>query len=156
MYRGWGEFNDRLERMIAPLDADQLSLQAAPELWSVRILASHIVGARAWWFNWWMEEGGTELADLLDYDEGEESKTRDALAIVGQLRCTWSILESRLEAWTDADLAKEFQRREPNAAGERPWRSRQWIIWHLVEHDLSHGGEISLTLGMHGHAGLDL
>ena len=28
--------------------------------------------------------------------------------------------------------------------------TRQWVIWHLIEHDLHHGGEISLTLGMHG------
>jgi hypothetical protein len=26
----------------------------------------------------------------------------------------------------------------------------------VAEHDLHHGGEISLTLGMHGLAGLDL
>jgi len=28
--------------------------------------------------------------------------------------------------------------------------SRAWVIYHLVEHDLHHGGEVSLTLGMHG------
>jgi hypothetical protein len=28
--------------------------------------------------------------------------------------------------------------------------TRQWVIWHLIEHDLHHGGEISLTLGMYG------
>lgn len=26
--------------------------------------------------------------------------------------------------------------------------TRSWVIWHLIEHAL-HGGEISLTLGMH-------
>ena len=28
--------------------------------------------------------------------------------------------------------------------------SRAWIVWHVLEHDLHHGGEISHTLGMHG------
>ena len=28
--------------------------------------------------------------------------------------------------------------------------SRAWVVWHVLEHDLHHGGEISLTLGMHG------
>jgi hypothetical protein len=23
------------------------------------------------------------------------------------------------------------------------------MIWHLIEHDLHHGGELSFTLGMH-------
>jgi uncharacterized damage-inducible protein DinB len=29
-------------------------------------------------------------------------------------------------------------------------------VWHVAEHDLHHGGEISLTLGVHGLAGLDM
>lgn len=28
--------------------------------------------------------------------------------------------------------------------------SQAWILYHLMEHDLRHGGELSLTLGMHG------
>ena len=34
--------------------------------------------------------------------------------------------------------------------------TRRWVVWHLVEHDLHHGGEISQTLGTHGLPGLDL
>jgi uncharacterized damage-inducible protein DinB len=34
--------------------------------------------------------------------------------------------------------------------------TRQWVVWHLVEHDLHHGGEVSLILGSHGLTGLDL
>jgi uncharacterized damage-inducible protein DinB len=35
-------------------------------------------------------------------------------------------------------------------------RSRQWVIWHMLEHDLHHAGELFLTLGMYGLVGLDL
>jgi hypothetical protein len=28
--------------------------------------------------------------------------------------------------------------------------SRRWVIWHLLEYDLHHDGELLLTLGMHG------
>jgi uncharacterized damage-inducible protein DinB len=28
--------------------------------------------------------------------------------------------------------------------------SRAWVVWHVMEHDLHHGGELSLTLGLHG------
>ena len=45
---------------------------------------------------------------------------------------------------------------EPTAAGERPWRDRRYIIWHVAEHDIHHGGEISIVLGMHGRPGLDM
>ncbi len=34
--------------------------------------------------------------------------------------------------------------------------SRSWIIYHVLEHDLHHGGEVSLTLGIHGLAAIDI
>jgi hypothetical protein len=30
------------------------------------------------------------------------------------------------------------------------------VVWHLIEHDLHHGGEVSLILGMHGLGAPDL
>jgi uncharacterized damage-inducible protein DinB len=27
---------------------------------------------------------------------------------------------------------------------------RQWIIWHVIAHDLHHGGELAFTLGKQG------
>jgi uncharacterized damage-inducible protein DinB len=155
-YGGWDQHNALLERAVSGLDSDQLSLRAADHLWSIRTLANHIVGVRAWWFNSWMAEGGTELAQFVDYDEDAEAETRDAETIAGALRSTWSSLASSLRTWTEADLAQEFQRPFPNAAGERPWETRQWIVWHVAEHDVHHGGEISLTLGIHGLGGLDM
>jgi uncharacterized damage-inducible protein DinB len=155
-YQGWEQYNEALERALSPLDAQQLSLQAAPHLWSVRMMANHIIAARAWWFHSCMSDGAPELARFPDYDEGDESVEREAPAIVSGLRETWAGLAARLGVWTVDDVEARFQRPVPNAAGERPWRTRQWIIWHVAEHDLHHGGEISLTLGMHGLPGIDM
>jgi uncharacterized damage-inducible protein DinB len=154
-YKGWDQYNESLEHAVSALDTHQLSLQAASHLWSVRTLANHIVAVRAWWFQSWMGEGGTQLAQFVDYDEGDESQRHEAPEIVGALRSTWSSLASSLSTWTEEDLAVQFQRPAPDAAGERPWRTRQWIIWHVAEHDIHHGGEISLTLGMHGLTGME-
>jgi hypothetical protein len=42
-------------------------------------------------------------------------------------------------------------------AGEPPpARSRQRIIWGVLEHDIHHGSEISTTLGVHGLPVVDL
>ena len=31
----------------------------------------------------------------------------------------------------------------------RPYElSRQWVTWHVIEHDLHHGGELAVTLGL--------
>jgi uncharacterized damage-inducible protein DinB len=155
-YRGWEVYQGRLVGVLAPLSQAQLDLAAAPHLWPVRTVACHVVAARAWWFHSWMGEGGPELGRLVDWDEGEALATRPAPEIVRGLEESWSVIRSRLERWSPADLQKEFVRPTPNAAGERPRRSRQWIVWHLVEHDLHHGGEISFCLGMHGVRGIDL
>jgi uncharacterized damage-inducible protein DinB len=152
-YKGWGAYNDAVQRTIAGLDSGQLSLQAAPHLWSVRKLASHIVAVRAWWFYSWMDEGGAELAGFIDFDDGAESEVRGGPDIADALRTSWSSLSACLDRWTEDDLSKEFQRPALNARRGRPWRSRGYIVWHVAEHDLHHGGEISITLGAHGFEG---
>ncbi|HVB25083.1 MAG TPA: DinB family protein, partial [Ktedonobacteraceae bacterium] len=45
---------------------------------------------------------------------------------------------------------------ETDENGEEETFTRQWVIWHLIEHDVHHGGEISFILGMHGLAAIDL
>jgi uncharacterized damage-inducible protein DinB len=58
-----------------------------------------------------------------------------------------------LEAWTVADLQKTYR---------HIWRGntypglRQWTLWRLMAHDLHHGGEISLMLGMLGLGNFEL
>lgn len=155
-YSGWENHNELLVRAVAALGADQLSWRPGPQLWSVRTLASHIVAVRAWWFHGWMGEGGPELEGFIDYDEGDESERRAGPEIATALRSTWKCLAACLDAWTEADLEVEFGRPVPNAQGLKPRRSRQYIVWHVAEHDLHHGGEISITLGMHGLKGLGI
>lgn len=155
-YQGWANYQQLLVQAFRPLEAAELRLQAAPELWTIGMLGSHVIAARAWWFHFWMEEGGSEMDDFADWDEGEEATKREAAEIVRGLETTWELIASRLAKWTPADLMTEFQRPVPNDAGERPKHTRQYIIWHVLEHDLHHGGEISFSLGMHGLAGIDL
>jgi uncharacterized damage-inducible protein DinB len=145
---GWEAYHRLLVAAIAPLDATQLDLQPAPHLWSVRTTANHIVAVRAWWFHSWMQEGGPELARYVDFDEEEGSARRSAADILEGLEATWALLDSALRRWSATDLDQKFQRPAPNPAGE--WESRRWITWHVAEHDVHHGGEISITLGMHG------
>ena len=45
---------------------------------------------------------------------------------------------------------------QPMSAAKTVEVSRSWVIYHVLEHDLFHGGEISLILGMNGLQGIDL
>ncbi len=156
VYNHWEKFNSLLERAIAPLTQEQLDLRPAKDLWSIRVLAGHIIGVRAWWFGATMGEGGEELLRFVDFDDHVEENRTDATALVDGLSRTWACLATGLKSWSDEDLDQRFQRPIPTREGERPWRTREYIVWHVAEHDVFHGGEISLLLGMHGLKGLDV
>jgi len=49
--------------------------------------------------------------------------------------------------WSPADMRQTFP---DDWDGQHVDLSRAWVFWHVMEHDLHHGGELSLILGMHG------
>jgi uncharacterized damage-inducible protein DinB len=147
-YQGWEVYQEQLTKAIAPLSPDQLALQAAPHLRSIGVLAAHIISARVWWFHNILGEGNADLAPMVDWDE-DDAPSRTASELVSGLEATWHMIDDALHRWTPADLEQRFQRRETTV-------SRQWIIWHVIEHDLHHGGELSYSLGIHGLPAPDL
>lgn len=145
-YKGWNDYQTLLIKALAPLSPEQLAVRAAPHLRSIGDIATHIIGARARWFHNLMGEGGQEFAALGAWDRKEMS-TRNATELVSALEMTWQVIQEALARWTPAEWEQTY---EGEDAGEPVSFTRQWVIWHLIEHDLHHGGEISLTLGMHG------
>src|SRR5437660_3533233 len=157
-YAGWDVYQQHLVAAIAPLTSEQLALRSSPQNWSVGMLVAHIVSARAWWFHTRMGEGNADLAPLAtwdDWDENEEVPLRPAAELVVGLENTWQMIQDTLARWTPADLEHVFPAYSEDK-GDSPARSRQWIIWHVVEHDIHHGGELSSILGAHGLAAVDL
>jgi uncharacterized damage-inducible protein DinB len=115
------------------------------------MIATHIVARRAGWFHLTLGEGDSELASLVHWDDPDQPTRTSAELVVG-LEATWQMIAEALARWTPADLEVKFQDWWPGEPyrGDEPWYSRQWVIWHVLEHDLLHGGELSLALGMHG------
>ena len=140
-YRGWETYQGYLTSAIAPFTSEQLALRAASHLRSIGILAAHIIAARVVWFHAVMGEGPAELMPMRMWDEYDPIRQNTAELVTG-LETTWSLIQHCLARWTSADLDQTFQRRDGLF-------SRQWIIWHVIEHDLHHGGELFLTCGMH-------
>jgi uncharacterized damage-inducible protein DinB len=59
------------------------------------------------------------------------------------------MIQDALDRWTAADLDEVFV---PPAAlneeePEHPPQTRRWMLWHVLEHEIHHGGELSLALG---------
>lgn len=151
-YQGWHDYQALLIRAIAPLTPEQLERSAAPGQRSIGTIVCHIIAARARWFHGVLDVGDEEFARLGQWDR-PGTPVRDAAELVSGLETSWHVMQSALANWTPAQMQQRYQ----NDPGDEPAQfTAQWVIWHLIEHDLHHGGEVSLLLGMHGLEALDL
>jgi hypothetical protein len=75
-----------------------------------------------------MGEGSTDLAPMVEWDEDGLAHNAGELVIGLETAC------------------------RPRANLPETWHnvSRQWIIWHVIEHNLHHGGELSFSLACLG------
>jgi uncharacterized damage-inducible protein DinB len=136
-----------------PLSPEQLALPVAPDHWTIGMLLSHMINARIFWFQLWMGEGNPDLAHWDD----DEQPMREAVELVAMLETTWHMIADALTRWTAAGLGQIFPTPDFVREEERdsfPPCTRQWIVWHVLEHEIHHGGELSLALGEHGLQGV--
>jgi uncharacterized damage-inducible protein DinB len=145
-YTAWKAYQERLATALAPLTAEQLMLRAAPGLRSVGENAAHIVGCRVGWFTYTLHEDASTDLTSVRWDE-PGGPCQSAAVLVEGLDRTWQLMTDCLARWSPADMEQTFP---DDWDGEQVQLSRAWIVWHVLEHDLHHGGEISLTLGMYG------
>ncbi len=151
-YSGWKTWQQSLVEVVTPLSPEQLALPASPHEWTIGMIVQHIIGNRVWWFQVWMGEGSPELAPLAHWDpqDTEHVTVHSAAELVEGLERTWEMIVDALGRWTAADLTQVFScppflgEEEQEIFGER---TRQWIVWHTLEHEIHHGGELSLALG---------
>ncbi len=153
IYANWAGYNKRLENCIAPLTNEQLLLQPAPRMWPLGQIGQHIILVRAGWFSGTLQEPDKLMGEYMLWGQ-RDSAERSAVELVRGLDETWTFIESRLHRWTPADGAKTFP--DETEDGQVYQVSRAWVIYHVLEHDLHHGSEISLILGMNGLQPLDI
>ena len=144
-YKGWDQYQQCLVEAIAPLTDEQLALRAALSQRPIWLLAAHIIGSRVSSFQDSRGEGDSALAALESWD-ANGAPPRTAAELVQGLEATWQMIQDCLDRWTPANLADTFIEQQ----GEQTYSyTRQRIIWGILKHDLHHGGELFLTLGMH-------
>jgi uncharacterized damage-inducible protein DinB len=160
---GWADHQELLVAAIRDLTPEQLALRTAPHQWAIWQLAGHIAGTRAYWFHDVLGQGDRAVRDMFRVErstvpgvsledagwEDDESRPRGASELIEGLVRSWSLVDDSLLSWTPEDLGSTVVRRSRT-------RSRGWVVWHVLEHDVHHGGEISQILGSHGLAPLDV
>ena len=153
-YDAWKEYQERMKESLAPLTAEQLTLRAALGLRSIGENALHIVGCRCFWFAGFLgEEGGEEMKVYAHWNEAAVSGSPvtpapSAAELIRGLDYTWQRMADCLARWTPQDMRQTFP--DDWGDGTIVHLSRAWVVWHVLEHDLHHGGELSFTFGVHG------
>jgi uncharacterized damage-inducible protein DinB len=140
IYRYWPDVRNGLYQALDQLTDAQLAFVPREGLWSLGQVVCHIAGCEDSWFRCYVthELSSWEEADYQAENYPTAAKLKQLLIGV----------HNRTEAWMEtideADIDKEI---------ELPWGAKaplRWIIWHVLEHEIHHRGEIYLMLGLQG------
>ncbi|HET9906519.1 MAG TPA: DinB family protein [Anaerolineales bacterium] len=164
IFDGWNGYQTSLVNAIAPLTREQLRWQPAASSRSIGETARHISLGRVSWFSRMDAPGSQELVDRIEQWETDRDGNRDVVEssiaitdnadeLVHWLEATWQMIHKTLATWTIADLAQTYRH---TWNGQTYAVSRQWTIWRILSHDIHHGGELSLLLGLQGIEAFEL
>jgi uncharacterized damage-inducible protein DinB len=164
VYEGWDGYQQSIVHAIEPLTVGQLAWRPTDAHRSVGELTRHIALGRLEWFARMGAPGSQALADRISDWESDEDGNRhivdasvdiagDTAQLVAWLEATGNMVSQTLAGWTVADLATGFGY---TFNGQRYHIPRQWVLWRIMAHDIHHGGELSLMLGMQGIEAFEL
>jgi uncharacterized damage-inducible protein DinB len=114
-------------------------------VWTVGEILLHIADAEQGWFRY---------AVTREFEKWPSGHTLDNYATFASIK----VLLTEVHDWTEAYISglnpEDYQR-----VISLPWDEEihlGWIIWHVLEHEIHHRGELSLILGLLGREGLDV
>lgn len=145
MFDQWRQVRSGLLVTMDKFSDHELSFIPFDSSRSVGQIMLHIAGAEEGWFRYVIGR---------EYDEWPPEYSLADYPAVGSIKALLTEVHARTEAYLDLqDLA------DLDSMIDAPWGKsipHGWIIWHVLEHEIHHRGELSLTLGLLGREGLDV
>jgi uncharacterized damage-inducible protein DinB len=145
LFSHWKRIRTGLIETIDKFDQNMLEYTPFDGSYSAARIMLHIADAEEGWFRYVVGKR---------YDEWPSHFTVEnyptLTEIKGALNKVHGETEDFLESLSASDMEKIIQ---------TPWEEPiplGWIIWHVLEHEVHHRGELSLILGMLGKEGLDV
>jgi|TARA_Y100000310_G_C20367248_1_gene661800 uncharacterized damage-inducible protein DinB len=117
---------------------DQLEFVPRAGLWSLGHVACHIASAEEGWFRY---------AVLREYDKWPQFPHTD-YPTVESIKTFLESVHDRTNAYLETIDADDLDRQLSLALGFDA--SLRYVIWHVLEHEIHHRGEIFLMLGLQG------
>jgi uncharacterized damage-inducible protein DinB len=140
----WNQVRADLLSTIDQFSDSDLTYVPFNQSWSVGQIALHIAEAEDGWFRYAVTR---ELGAFPEYRLDDYPTKEDIKAVLAAVHA---------RIWQYIELSNND---DPGRVIEVPWGESipfLWIIWHVVEHEIHHRGELSLILGLLGREGLDV
>ena len=138
LFNHWTPVRRDLLRALELLDDEQLAYVPREGLWSLGTVARHIAAAEEGWFR------HVVTRELDAWPEFGDEDYATVASIVTLLTEVHARTEAYLSTVEEADLDRAIA---------TPWGEDiplRWVIWHVLEHEIHHRGEIYLMLGLMG------
>lgn len=145
LFRHWDEARTNLLRALDLLTDDQLDFVPHEGLWSLGDVLRHIADGEEGWFR---------CVITREHDEWPPNYSAADYPTVASVKSLLTEVHARTEAYLDTLRLDDLDRQIT-----APWGktySLLWIIWHVIDHEIHHRGEIFLMLGMLGLKGPDI
>lgn len=145
VFSHWDQIRKDLISMIDLFHDEELDYVPFPNSWSVREILLHIANAEEGWFRYVVMQELDRWPDkflIEDYREKDAIKAKLSEVHQSTMEYLSTLKIDDLENNIDFPGGSQLQ--------------LGWIIWHVIEHEIHHRGELSLILGLLGKEGLDV
>lgn len=145
IFKHWNEIRSDLGETIRKFGETDLVLEPFPGSWTVGQIMLHIADAEDGWMRY------VVTGELEEWPEPYKLENYpDIPAILGLLKEVHQRTLTYLAGLSEEDL---------DLIITAPWGGKftlLWILWHMIEHEIHHRGELSLILGTLGKEGLEV
>ena len=145
IFSHWSQIRTDLIATIESFTDEELASKPYENSWPIGQIMLHIADAEDGWLRYVITQEITAWPTMYTLDNYP-----DKAAIVQILGEVHARTQQFLDSLSLADLNQTIQ---------APWGDDfrlLWILWHIIEHEIHHRGELSLILGYIGREGLDV
>jgi len=140
----WKTIRKDLIAMVNLFTAEELEYRPFPSSWSVGEIFLHIAETEDFWIREVVQKQPPVMRDDITIDLPIKT------VITTRLMDSFELSQQLLEGLTGEDLEQSIGL--PDGTYHRLYD----ILWHVIEHEIHHRGELSLVLGLLGKQGLDV
>ena len=144
MFNHWEQVRADLLATIEKFNQEELTFTPFNGSWPVGQIMLHIAECEDYWLHWIVRHDIDRTRSYMLADHPSKLAIREMLDSARNRTLAF------LETLDEVDLVKVYKtpHNESFPLG--------WIIWHVLEHEIHHRGELSLALGLLGREGLDV